>query len=385
MTRRLFLRSMTTSATALGVAGVTGLAPAESQPDMPERVVLDPVPRIGFDTGDSISFPASLSSCLRYLDADAGLDYAYLLGTSGVAFGLLWEKSPWLYVSDLVDRALSQGEEGPVRRACESVGYRFRIIPHTDDPGQEAAMREAIVGSIRDARVPVLATGVVGPPACGMVTGYDEGGDVLIGWSFFQSFVDHGEADGYEPSGCYRKRDWYRDTFQVIVLQPMGAAPDPATVYRSAVGWAVDLIRTPELYGCHCGLAAYQAWARAVRTDADSPPDDLDVLLSRLDCHFGALMVVAEGRHRAAQFLRRVVDALPAMADDLHPAADLCDEVSGKAAKMAELQGGFDPHSAYVARKLGEAATRRDVAALIDEARDLEAQVADHLERALRT
>jgi len=63
-----------------------------------------------------------------------------------------------------------------------------------------------IIESI-DQNVPVLAFGVIGPPECCIITGNDESGEVIIGWNYFQN-----EHDDFEPTGQFRKGNWYKDS-----------------------------------------------------------------------------------------------------------------------------------------------------------------------------
>ena len=42
-----------------------------------------------------------------------------------------------------------------------------------------------------------------------VITGYDEGGDVLIGWNFFQNMPPFQAGVEFDPSGQLRKRDWF--------------------------------------------------------------------------------------------------------------------------------------------------------------------------------
>ncbi len=119
-----------------------------------------------------------------------------------------------------------------------------------------------------------------------------------------------------------------------------------------------------------------------MQRDEDFPPDDLGVLLERLDCHFGA-MTLAEGRWYGAQFLRRSAAQEPAMAAELEQAALCCEAEAGLIAKAAELQGGWDPHSEECARKLAEPAVRREMVRLILQAREQDEELGRHIERAL--
>ena len=350
------------------------------------RQVLEGVPSISFKVEpgkgpESLSFPASLRACMQFLGEDPAYDYAFHLGTSGAAFGVLWSAGKWWYNGDLTDLALNAAWEEPIRRAFAAVGYRCELVAKVEGAEGERDYRRRIVASIKRG-LPVLAAGVVGPPSCTIVTGYDEDGDVLTGWSHFQAMIGHNPANEFEESGYFRKRGWFPDAGNLIVIGEKVGAPPLAEAYRQALAWVVQLMRTPEVQGRLSGLAAYTAWAEDLLRDQDFPADD-GVLMERLDSHFGTYAVVAEGRWYAGQFLKRAAEKLPAMAEELHQAAACCDQVAGLMMQVTELQGGFDPHSVESARRLGDPAIRRQMVPLILQARDLDAQAAEHINRAL--
>jgi hypothetical protein len=66
----------------------------------------------------------------------------------------------------------------------------------------------------------VLAFGPVGPPASAIITGYDEAGEVLIGWSFFQDIPEFNSGLEFEPTGEFRARQWmdYPPGFSFVVI-----------------------------------------------------------------------------------------------------------------------------------------------------------------------
>lgn len=208
----------------------------------PSRVVLDGVPRVHFYEGgkrcpEDFGLPSVVRAYAEYLgdpyvgchsiralaqepDWMLGCSYGYGILTSGMAFQQLWHRSEWRYPGDLL--RFAPDPTAIYRRALEASGYPYEIIGNAaalsamgiagdsfDACLDEAAMRERIVASIRDHGRPVMALGVVGPPECGLVAGYDEGGDVLIGWSFFQGHLEFSGNNpdvSFEPSGYYRKR-----------------------------------------------------------------------------------------------------------------------------------------------------------------------------------
>jgi len=71
------------------------------------------------------------------------------------------------------------------------------------------------------------------------------------------------------------------------------------------------------------------------------------------------------------------------MAKQLGQAAMCYDAETNLMMQVAELQGGWDPHDEKIAKKLAESAVRRQIAALIVQARDKDEEAAVHIDRAL--
>lgn len=393
------------------------MANQSKPPDEPARVVLEGVPYVGFDlhnviseTGvkrcpEGVTFPSCLRACLEFMGEDYGhrkitehnstwrLDnlYVYLMGTTGAAFRLNW-KPGWH--RDNVALFLMSGDPGAsFRRGFEAVGYAWEGIMREDigydapdgqfDSGNEAYFRQRIIESIRDRGCPVLAHGVVGPPECCIITGYDEDGDVLIGWSFFQNDPDSKAGVKVEPSGYFRKGEWYQDTWDLMIIGKKGERPPLSKVYHDALKWALKVVRTPVTYGDrHNGLAAYEAWAAHLLRDDEFPADDMAVLRERHMVHDDAVGTVAEGRWYATQFLKQITEHEPAMAEELLAAA-ACYEVEHHLMwDIWNLVGGIGRSDEHV-RKLAEPAIRRQIALLIPQSRHKDAEAADYIERAL--
>ena len=341
----------------------------------PARVVLEGVPRIGFDIG-LCTFPASLRACMEFMGED--YSYDYIMGTSGAAFRLLWKPGWWL---DNVDIALMADDLEPIRRALEAVGYTYGVIlkedfaRHTYFNGEywddEAYFRSRIMESISDKGHPVIAFGVVGPPECSIITGYDEYGDVLIGWSFFQGSVSAPEPGvEYEPSGYYRKRNWFKDTPGIIIIGEKQERTPLGKTYRKALEWALKVMRTPMVHDRHNGFAAYNAWAEALLRDEDFSPGDAGIGL-RVNVHNDALCMLDE-HLCAARFLRQMAKDEPGMADELLAAA-ACYETENENSGTIDVLG----------KRITEPAIRRQFAELILQSRDKDEEAADHIERAL--
>jgi len=364
------------------------------------RAVIEGVPQVGFYCGgvrcpEDVPFPSCLRACLEYLGDGVRCQeaiaegrrrrhtccYGYIMGTSGAAFRLLWNPDRWDAANtDLMSMAEDPTE--PFRRAFDAVGYEFLFTAKNGSQSNEEEFRRIVIESIRDRKRPVLAFGVVGPPECCIVTGYDEGGDVLIGWSFFQAAPEYAHGVDFEASGYFRKRGWYADTVAVLALGERHGRPEPELALRTALEWALEVVKTPSVCGRHNGHAAYEAWAEALLRDDDFPAGDLAVLRERHLAHNDAVGTVAEGRWYASRFLMDMAMQVPAAARHLLAAAGNFEAEHDLIRKLWALQGGNGWDEAFV-RKLAEPEVRRDSAKIIGQAREKDLRAVEFLERAL--
>ncbi len=369
----------------------------------PTRVVLKNVPRVAFESepghdAQTMPFPSCLAACLEYLGDGMGPrefewrgsawqqsnTYTYLLGTTGAAFRLSW--CPGWHLDNVELMYMSDEPTAPFDRAFEVVGREYEFLYPQEGHDDEAYWRQRIIESIHELGRPVLAFGVVGPPECCLITGYDEGGDVLVGWSFFQHFPEFNAGVEFEPSGEFRRRNWFQATQTPLIIGDKRPRRPLGQIYRQALEWALLVVRTPATtaYGArrHNGLAAYQAWAEHVGADEEFVVDDMRVLWERYMVHNDAVGLVAEGRWYAATFLRQVAGHQPLAAEPLLAAAACYEAEHDLMWQLWGLVGGVGFSEDRV-RKLAEPAARRQMVPVIMQACELDAEAADHIERAL--
>jgi hypothetical protein len=388
--------------------------------DPSTRFVLEGVPRVHFyERGtrcpEDIILPSVMRAILEFLgEKDYGCKhclaqnpdckilctYAFLVGVSGAASFLSW-KEGW-HGDNVALFYMSDDPGAPERHIFEAIGYAYEGVGKDQGRDDEALFRQRIVESVRRG-MPVLGYGLIGPPEPAIITGYDEDGDVLLGWSFFQGFpefstgVEFEPAEEGHPTGYFRKRDWFKDTHSLLVIGEKREKPPLDETCRKALEWMLVVTRTPmvrpepdapEWYrNRHNGLAAYDAWIAHLLRDEDFLADDEATLRARHRIHDDAVGTVAEARWYGSIFLAQLVEGFVAgpgkhgrQEDILHAAAcyaaqhDLMWEVW-------ELAGGIGNPEAY--RKLAYPAIRRAMADIILQARDKDAQAAEHIERAL--
>lgn len=363
---------------------------------LPVRILLTDVPRVHFYEGgeqspEDVPFPSCLAASMRYLGEeypwlvnqshgkDTRDNYAniYILAHSGMAFGLRWRDG---WHMDNADHMLAADPGEIIRRAFASVGYTYEILHKTGAPGDEETYRQRITESLAHGR-PALAFGVVGPPECCLITGYDESGDVLMGWNFFQGFPPLNAGVEFEPTGQFRKRDWFRDTWSLIILGEKTARPEIHQLNRDTLRWALQIGRTPRVFDHHSGHAAYSAWAAQLADDAGFAGKNEGALREQHDAHNNVVGVLAECRWWGAQWLRFIAKDEPAMAGELLAAAQCFEQEHDLMWKVWGAVGGNGHPDAWAAFATPE--VRQEIVAFILQAQEQDVTAANHLERAL--
>lgn len=369
--------------------------PFASTERAPGRLLLTGVPKVGFDQAapdqcpETVPFPSCLAAALRYLGEEYPwlpleahnrlwrLNYAnvHLLGATGMAFGLLWRPG---WHRDNVDMLFIADPRLIIDRAFCATGYSYEIIEKTGNvDSDERIYRERVREALEQGR-PVLAFGVVGPPECCLITGYDDHGATVIGWSYFADQPPFNREVEFERSGQFRKRDWVRTTRSLVLL---GAPTEQRFNLRETLEWALHVAETPTVMGRHAGLAAYDAWAEQLLDDSAFPLRDEAVLAQRHQVHYVESLNLAECRAWAGQFLRHQAQAFPRVSAALLEAADCYSAEHDLVWQMWELAGEHDPAHAHV--RFASPEIRRRTAALIRKARELDERATGCMKRAI--
>lgn len=357
-----------------------GPAAAEAQ----RRVVLTDVPKVRYIADGMCPFALAVKCLTQFQGKD--ISYGHILGTSGAAFRMAWNHTGW----DEGNMDLSHFGPEPFRRGLQCAGYRpgFLVKPGWW-PGQTAAdlrrvansaegradLREAITASL-DRGLPVLGIGVVGPPEVSLIAGYDEGGEVLIGWSCHAEA--HPPRDGFEPNGMFRQRDWWEATPGVILLDGELAEADVRRVRREALEWAYRVMTMPKGPTHEFGEPAYKGWCFGLVRDYEFPEGDETTLQSRRFTVWDGLIMQAE-RGRAAAWVEQEAERRPGIEAHLREAARHLRAEGDLSADAAKALGG----SMLPSADLADPVRRRAAIDVILACRDHYVQATRHLALAL--
>jgi hypothetical protein len=241
----------------------------------------------------------------------------------------------------------------------------------------EDTMRQRIISSIADRGWPVPVLDLPDRAWASLVTGFREGGEVLIGWS-----VAPGDDRGirFEPEKRREFADWYaRVTGVVVLTRQRERAPAPL-VYRRALEQGVRYLRRRESGGLHAGPATFEAWARSLEAPSLSA-DDPATVSRRNDILDGMIWDLATRRHYGRLFLQTAATVLPKVETELKAAAGCFGDEHDLMWEVNALAGGRWPGDDLP--KLGDPEVRKQIGAIFLKCRDLDLEAAADIEVAL--
>ena len=262
---------------------------------------------------ESFPFPACMASLTEALGVPDPIETIHAHGTtyekrtandaylaaSGMAFALLWHRE---YCPSALDVMQAVGHETCIRRAFAWAGYDYALFERTGDNAEAA--KKAVFAAI-DRGAPVLAFGVIDPPECALIAGYD--GDALLGWSHF------GEELPHEENGMFRAENWQNDWWLFAVP---GEKTARSLTYADVKSFGLSVMEKTEADGYIAGLAAYDEWLRVLEDLADDGTEAF------FNFHHMLLFSLAELRAWGANFLREA--GAPDAAQCFSDIHDLC-------------------------------------------------------------
>ncbi|MCC6729884.1 MAG: hypothetical protein IT208_11165 [Chthonomonadales bacterium] len=335
------------------------------------KVYIEGVRRVTWDTGEMCEFASALVSAMQALGED--VPYDLVMGASGAAFRLTLNESIWSPGSFSI-RSVCADPLEPARRAFRAVGRVLRA----HEMGREAEDAAEIAASV-ERGVPVLAFGVVGPSDCSLVTGVDDGGATLLGWSTYQDIPDDHDVPP-DATGYFRKPGWHANTRGYLLIGDPVARPPARQACIEALRWAAELARQPAVGAMPAGLDAYRVWAEAMRRDRDFPAADEGALGGP---YLGILcnLMMVDDRRAAVDYLRRQAAEQADLATDLLAAA-------GRYAETCRLREGLrallpEDFSPAAIRGLADPAMRADYAGVLLRMRDTDEAATIHIDRCL--
>ncbi len=333
------------------------------------KVYIEGVRKISWNSGEMCEFASALISALHTLGED--VPYDFVLGITGAAFRFTLTEDEWDY-SDYSFRNISSDPFEPVRRVFHGLGYSYRICEKSTWEEDAASIMNSI-----DRGVPVLAYPVVGPADCCVVTGYDDGGKVLLGWSTFQDIPDD-HTEPHDVTGYFRKTGWHDRFFACILLGEKGVVPTRQEIFLDALGWAACLMRTPMMGKRYTGLTGLKVWADIMSNEALFPSGDPEKI-SQFYLGTSIWITMLRDHCQAESFLRQAAEVIPEGGPELSTAADCYREVNRIRLGMDKLIS--DNFSKEALTAITDPSARLAFAQGILQIHDKENEAITHIER----
>lgn len=354
-----------------------------------KKQVLKGISRIGFQPAENsapenIPFPSVMRACLENIGEDYGFEmleeanlkvsnaYTFLMGISGAAFRFFWNwnsrtseggRTDALF---FIDNPLEQ-----IDISFEACGYNYELLFNKDYEDKFSVDKEyfkdktyiqrKIVESIKDKKKPVIALGIVRPAEWSIITGYDEEGEVLIGWSYFQDTSD--KALDFEPCGYFRKRAWFDDTIAVIIIGNKKNEASLECIYNKALKSGVSLMEKDNIKNTTTGFEGYAAWSRELLIDDYFPQENESILRNRYTVQEVTCLELAERRWYGTKFFEYITKDFPKVKEDLLKAAKCFQAEHDMMWQILELTGGFMNQQAYI--KFADPNVRKKISEII--------------------
>ena len=300
-------------------------------------VVLYGVPKVSYGAfGGCTPLPVCMKAAANYMGIE--LDYAEAIVFSGAAFRLTWNETCWDGGNVDVEFAFDVPSK-VFRYALESLGYECNLIERG-----AATTKSIFVDLIKqniDNGIPVMARGVIGPPEMGIITGYRDNAETLLGWSVFQDYPEFAGNARFEESGYYITDQWWENEYTDMVIS-FGKATGERFTIKNIARNAIEVM-TPRRHGDYAkGGYAYDAWKKAILDESQFKKDMVSYLLvERLMCQGDAMDCLVDGRENAYKYFKKLADENPTQ-----PLYECIAEQFGTAAmsaqKMFDVLGGYE-------------------------------------------
>ena len=337
-------------------------------------VVLYGVPKVQYGADGITPLPMSMKATANYMGIE--LDYTEAIVYCGMAFRLTWNETCW-DGGNVGDIWTFDDPSKVFRCAIESLGCEYNLIGRTSAT-KKSEFLDFIRAKIYNG-IPVIARGVIGPPEAGIITGYRDNGDTLLGWNVFQEYQEFAGNVRFDESGYYITDQWWenKDTNAVMSYgEPTGERFSVKRVMENAIE-----VMTPRRKGNYAKAGyAYDAWKKAILDESQFKKDMVSSLLvERLMCQGDAMDCLVDGRKNAYIYFKKLADEN--LEQPLYGRiAEQFAESATQSHKMFDMLEGYERGEKQI-QLLAKRETREEIGKLIDKCKAADEKALALMER----
>ncbi|MHB8132164.1 MAG: hypothetical protein ACYDEX_24670 [Mobilitalea sp.] len=281
------------------------------------KKVLENIPKLYVTKSENYMFNGCMHSLMVHLQEDVAYDFSFFAGVTGDMFSQQWSLSPRFSFVDTLADSSEFSNAGtlpfkPMQLAFDACGYNYEYIIGDEIRKDEAKWFKKIIWAI-DRGYPVLSFGVVGPPVCSIICGYDEEGDTLIGWAQFQEGFDP-KADGYESNGYFRKHKGVKNSEGLVFVGEQKEKVSIPENYRKAIMRIPEFAFMPEIETRSFGKQAFDDWADALLSEELFSEERM---ADRCDAQESMYVIAATNSYYIPGFLKKAAELCPDLQDKI--------------------------------------------------------------------
>lgn len=277
------------------------------------------------------SFTGALYGALKGLGEN--FDNSQLLAYSGLGNRFCWTEGKWIFGNEDFENC----NEAPFEiqsQLLDAIGWKVRRKDILRDEGGNPInltveqIRQDFVDSLNK-DIPVLAQGIT-DDGCkhdyGVFYGYEDNGQKIIGWDYYQS-------DG-EP---FVRENWEKELKGYVILTEKTKPEPEKDCIITAFKWITEHARKDEIRGKKVGFKAWQTFLRQLEHDdfskcslhlsEDKPTDDHGVnsLEHRFIIYCDALCQINQ-RGQIIEYYKTLIEKYPEWSEELKVAINAWDE-----------------------------------------------------------
>lgn len=301
------------------------------------RRLIPNVSKLYENPAENYMFPSCMGSVMGALKEKSEMDFLYFAGVTGDLFSQIWIEPKWQY-NDSYSNVCKETQL-PIKAAFDSCGYSYEYFYKDDIIRMKRECIQKIVDSI-DKGLPVLTYGIVGPPVCSIICGYDENGEVLIGWSqFTDERKEDIPTDLVISENYFSKKNGLDRSEALIFFKRKDKIPDIAESIRLSILNIPVLASLTSNDNIYFGKNAFEQWAESLLCDEYFKNEDM--LANPLDTYGSCVVSVGTNMYYIQEYLNRASKFCPDMQIMIESLKQAYKKEDEALQRLVEFQGGY--------------------------------------------
>ncbi len=355
-----------------GVYGLELLVSKEKRSDISnmkqekeaESLIIYDIQRVKYGSyGGGTPFPICIKAVSEYLGED--VSYPYIMAATGAAFRLVWNTDCWDLSNVDIYHTFTESND-VYGLGARALGREFSFLGRKENTAKEeflSYIREHLAEGY-----PCIALGIIGPPEPCIVAGYENNGETLMGWNFFQEDPEFAGNITVAENGYFISDSWWENTDTQAVMC-IGPIIGERMTEREILQQAVKALEGRMEHHYAKGILAYEAWHHMLLEDSWFTDRAYDILFSKLLVQNDAMNCLWDGRGHGAGFLQELaMNHTRADRKRLEQASHHFRRVSAYAEEMQQLIGDWSDTDAML-QHLADRKIREQLAARITAAK----------------